>query len=107
MKQTDILELATAEGAKGAETAMEPSAYQARAASSEIGLREPLSRLEWDWLSALLLSTGGVRNAMYVTRNGPRVVVKYDEASLDSLALVDFFYLCGVCPISTVPMKAR
>lgn len=67
---------------------------------SEIGLAEPLSSFEWYWLNSCLLATDGVRGAIYLSEGRPRLLVRYDALELDSVALFDLLYLCGVQPRS-------
>ncbi len=67
---------------------------------SEIGLAEPLSSLEWSWLNSRLLATDGVRAASYLSAGRPRLLIRYDAFELDSVALLDLLYLCGVRPSS-------
>lgn len=75
--------------------------------TAEMRLSEPLSDLEWDWLSGCLHARCGVRGAIYLPEQRPRIVVRYDAVSLDGADVVDLLYLCGICPESSVPLGVQ
>lgn len=69
-----------------------------RFVTTDIGLAEPLSDLEWDWLHGFLLSRAGVRGALYLREPAARIRVKHDVRSLTRAGLIDLLYLYGVYP---------
>ena len=63
---------------------------------SELGLREPLSALEQDWLRGCSVSNVGVTGAIYSDQDPYELVVEYASDPVNGRNLLDILYLRGV-----------
>lgn len=63
---------------------------------SALNLREQLSALERDWLSACLVSNVGVRVAIYSDKDPQQLIVEYDSKLMNGTDVLDILRLRGV-----------
>jgi len=70
--------------------------YTGKLKKSELNLREHLSVLERDWLSACLVSNVGVKGAIYSDKDPHHLVVEYDSNLTNGPDLLDILYRWGL-----------